>query len=166
MLADARCEMVFNEGSAMETATTSVAIAGSFYFGLVTARFYETWDFYTERLGFRTLDEDDHRVLLGHPSGVRLGILRHETDEQHAELVSATDGRGFWLNLDVADVDAMYQSLSEVNVLGVQPLAAGPRGARFFTVHDPNGVLIRIARAQPVASAWGEELEIAKNAAS
>jgi uncharacterized glyoxalase superfamily protein PhnB len=74
--------------------------------------------------------------------------LRHETDEQHAELVSATEGRGFWLNLEVADVDAMYERLCAAGVLVVQPLEAGPRGTRFFVVRDPNGVLIRVARAQ------------------
>lgn len=132
----------------METATVSGAVTGSFYFGLVTEQFFETWDFYTERLGFRTLDEDDHRVLLGHPSGVCLGILRHETDEQHPELVSATDGRGFWLNLDVVDVDTIYESLCAVNVPVAQPLDSGPRGTRFFVVRDPNGVLIRVARKQ------------------
>ena len=149
----------------METAETLSEVTGSFYFGLVTAKFFETWDFYTERLGFRTLEEDDHRVVLAHSSGARLEVLRHETDEQHAELVSAADGRGFWLNLDVADVVAMYQSLREADISVVQPLAAGPRGARFFTVHDPNGVLIRIARALPAAFVWGEALDAQENTA-
>jgi len=150
----------------METAGTYSVVTGSFYFGLVTAKFFETWDFYTERLGFRTLAEDDHRVVVGHPSGARLEILRHETDEQHAELVSAADGRGFWLNLDVADVDALYQSLREANISVVQTLTAGPRGALFFTVYDPNGVLIRIARVLPAAFVWGKELDAQKNTAN
>lgn len=148
----------------MDTAPTTGTAAGVFYFGLVTAKFFETWDFYTERLGFRTLDEDDHRVLLEHPSGARLGVLRHETDEQHAELVGATDGRGIWLNLDVADVDAMYANLREADVAVAQPLAAGPGETRFFAVHDPNGVLIRIARALPLALVRGEGLEVRKSA--
>ena len=126
-------------------AVSSGTITMPFYFGLVTSKFYETWDFYTERLGFRTLDEDDHRVLLVHSSGAGLMVLRHETEEQYAELVSATDGRGFWLNLDVADVEALYQSLCEGNVAVVRPLAVGLRGSRSFTVRDPNGVLICIA---------------------
>lgn len=165
-LADAPRHMVFNEMSTMDTAAMTRTVAEVFYFGLVTAKFFETWDFYTERLGFHTLDEDDHRVLLGHPSGARLGILRHETDELHAELVGATDGRGFWLNLEVGDVDAMYASLREANVAIAQPIAAGPGGSRYFTVYDPNGVLIRIARVLPAAFVWGEELEAHESAAS
>lgn len=128
--------------------THETPILYGYHAGIVTAKFYETWDFYTELLGFRTIEEDDHHVLLRHPSGAGLKILRHETNEQHAELVSATDGRGFWLNLDIADVDAVHELMAASSTPGVEPLEVGPRG-RFFTVRDPNGVLIRIARAQP-----------------
>jgi len=118
---------------------------GSFYFGLVTEKFFETWDFYTELLGFRTLDENETNVLLMHPSGVRLEILKHETNERHAELVSATDGRGFWLNLEVEDVDGEYQRLCAGGVQLVHPPEDQSNGRRGFTVRDPNGVLICIA---------------------
>jgi catechol 2,3-dioxygenase-like lactoylglutathione lyase family enzyme len=139
-------QSTFLTGSAVEKNIPSALPATPFYVGLVTAKFYETWDFYTEQLGFRTVDESDAQVRLVHPSGAQLGIMRHETHEQHAELVSATDGRGIWLNLDVADVDAEYRRLSAARVPVVQPLEAGPSGARFFTIRDPNGVLICIAR--------------------
>lgn len=121
-----------------------VPARGGFCLGLVTAEFYETWDFYTEQLGFRTLDENGTSVLLVHPSGVRLEILLHETEERYAELVGATDGRGLWLNLEVEDVDAEHARLC---VRGVQVLGAPgelPLGRRGFTVRDPNGVLIRV----------------------
>lgn len=118
---------------------------GGFYVGLVTERFFETWDFYTELLGFRTLDENETHVLLMHPSGVRLEILKHETNERHAELVSATDGRGFWLNLEVEDVDAEYERLCAGGVQLVHPPENQANGRRGFTVRDPNGVLICIA---------------------
>jgi catechol 2,3-dioxygenase-like lactoylglutathione lyase family enzyme len=134
-------------GTAMILKCQTTPIVAPFYFGLVTARFYETWDFYTEQLGFCTIDESDDFVRLVHPSGTQLGIMRHETNEYHPELVSATDGRGFWLNLDVADVDAEFERLRETNVPVELPLEAGQRGVRSFTVRDPNGVLIRIAKA-------------------
>jgi catechol 2,3-dioxygenase-like lactoylglutathione lyase family enzyme len=118
--------------------------------GLVTAKFYETWDFYTEKLGFRTISEADDCVRLAHGSGAQLAILRHETDEQHPELVSPTDGHGFWLQLEVADVDGLYQRLSATGVPTVRQLEAAPGGSRSFAMRDPNGVLIRI---EPVRAA-------------
>ncbi|MFT3869872.1 MAG: VOC family protein [Nibricoccus sp.] len=118
---------------------------GLFSFGLVTEKFFETWDFYTEMLGFRTLDENETCVLLMHPSGVRLEVLKHETNERDAELVSATDGRGFWLNLEVDDVEAEYRRLCAGGVQLVHPPEERTSGRRTFTVRDPNGVLISIA---------------------
>ena len=114
----------------------------AFHFGVVTAKFYETWDFYTEQLGFRTFAESDNLVRLVHPSGAQLGVMRQETNELHPELVSATDGRGFWLSLRVGDTDALYQRLCGAGVAVVQPLEAGQGRSQSFTVRDPNGILI------------------------
>lgn len=118
---------------------------GVFYPGLVTARYYETWDFYTELLGFRTLEEMNGRVLLAHPSGARLEIILHETQDRFAELVSETDGRGFWLNLEVVDVDEEYRRLCRAGVQLVHPPENFSGGRRALTVRDPNGVLVCVA---------------------
>lgn len=116
-----------------------------FYPSLVTARFEETWAFYTALLGFRTHAECGAYVHLVHPSGAQLGLLREETDERHPELVSGAEGRGFWLNLDVADADAEHERLRGAGVEIVDGLADQPWGDRQFVIRDPNGVLIAIA---------------------
>jgi catechol 2,3-dioxygenase-like lactoylglutathione lyase family enzyme len=131
----------------------------AFYPGLVTAKFYETWDFYTEQLGFHTIEESDDRVRLAHPSGARLAILRHETDEQNPELVSPTDGHGLWLQLDVTDVDGLYQRLRGADMQIVREPKAGARGSR-FAVRDPNGVLVCVEPArEPLSLAPLEYIE-------
>ena len=117
----------------------------AFYPGLVTGRFYETWDFYTAQLGFRTVCATDHYVQLSHLAGAQIAILQHELDGPTPELVSATDGRGYWLNLDVADADAEHARLSAAGVEIIAPLEDKPWGDRQFVVRDPNGVLIAIA---------------------
>lgn len=116
-----------------------------FYPSLVTGKFYETWDFYTAYLGFRTVYESDHYVHLAHECGAQLGVLREEMDGLRAELVSATDGRGFWLNLDVADADAEHERLRQAGAEIVEPIADKPWGDRQFIVRDPNGVLVAIS---------------------
>lgn len=122
----------------------SPASGRAFYPGIVTARFYETWDFYTTHLGFRTVLESDFYVQLVHPSGAQLGILRQELDGSPSELVSATDGRGFWLGIDVADADAECARLRAAGVEIVSPPEDKPWGERHCVVRDPNGVLILI----------------------
>ncbi|HWA86131.1 MAG TPA: VOC family protein [Opitutus sp.] len=122
-----------------------------FYPSVVTARFFETWNFYAEFLGFRTVFESDAYVHLAHATGAQLGILRHEVDGPLPELISATDGRGYWLNLDVADADAEYARLVAARVDIAAPIEDKPWGDRQFMVRDPNGVLIAIAHRLPAA---------------
>lgn len=121
-----------------------------FYPGIVTGRFYETWDFYTTHLGFRTVAECDIYVQIAHPSGAQMAVLRHEVDGPVKELVSATDGRGVWLNLDVVDADAEHRRLVQAGVEIAAPLEDTSWGDRQFIVRDPNGVLISIAHRNEV----------------
>jgi len=114
--------------------------------GVVSGRFFETWDFYTTRLGFRTLAESNTYVHLRHASGAQLAVLREETDGAPAELVSATRGRGFWLFLEVDDAASLHQDLHEGGVVAVVPLRDTAWGDRQFAVHDPNGVLIYLVQ--------------------
>lgn len=132
-----------------EPASTPVPVplaTRAFYPNLVTARFDETWEFYTTQLGFRTVAEHHAYVHLAHPAGHQLGLLRHEVDGELAELVSGTDGRGFWISMDVPDVDREYARLLEAGVSMAEPIQNKPWGDRQFMVRDPNGVLIAIAQ--------------------
>ncbi|HRP06156.1 MAG TPA: VOC family protein [Opitutaceae bacterium] len=116
-----------------------------FFLGIVTARFYETWDFYTAILGFSTLSENNTRVQLQHPGGAQLSLLEHEVDGNPSELISATDGRGFWLNLEVCDLDAEFDRIRSAGAPIVSPPVAQNRGARHFMTRDPNGILIYVS---------------------
>jgi catechol 2,3-dioxygenase-like lactoylglutathione lyase family enzyme len=120
----------------------NVSRTTAFFMGIVTERYFESWNFYTEVLGFTTWEESDSHVLLVHPSGARIELLQHETNEQHPELVSATDGRGLWFVLEVGDVDAEYQRQCAFGVPSLQPPAYSWHGRKAFMVRDPNGVLI------------------------
>ena len=135
------------EGGRVQAAASE---GNPFYPGIVTARLFESWDFYTTKLGFRTLRECDYYVQLVHPCGAQVSLLRHELDGPTPELVSATDGRGFWLNLDVADADAEFARLRSEAVSIVAPIEDKPWGDRQFVIKDPNGVLISIAHRKEV----------------
>ena len=122
-----------------------------FFAGLVTRRLFATWDFYTERLGFRTVAESGDSVRLLQPCGAQLVLLQEETGAAPAELVSASNGRGFWLALEVGDVEAERRHLVALGV-AVQALpVAGSWPAGAFAVSDPDGVLIVIAPRPSVA---------------
>ncbi len=129
-----------------------------FFLGIVTARFYETWDFYTAILGFRTLSENNTRVHLQHSSGAQLSILEHEVDGNPSELISATDGRGLWLNLEVCDLDAEFDRIRSAGAPIASPPVAQKRGARHFMTRDPNGILICVSERLPAVEALESEM--------
>lgn len=132
---------------ATSISSSAVATRRAFHPGLVTARFYESWDFYTTHLGFRTVFENHTFVQLEHPDGPRLSLQQQECETERAALVSATDGRGWWLELAVEDVEQEFARLQDA---GVEPLSAiemTPQGERRFFVRDPNGVLIALCSA-------------------
>jgi len=115
-----------------------------FVTGLVTARLFDTWDFYTERLGFRTVAEGQGCVRLLHPCGAQLVLICEECGATPAALVSRVEGRGFWFALEVADVAAERRRLAAAGTkLADLPSApCWPEGS--FMVTDPNGVLVAI----------------------
>ncbi len=118
--------------------------------GLVTPRLFATWDFYTEHLGFRTVHESRGCVQLFHPCGARLTLLQEEAGIAPAELVSATNGRGIWLALEVADAGAERLRLGGAGLSPKDLPENGPWSAAAFAVSDPNGVLVIITpRSRP-----------------
>lgn len=133
------------------TLDASVGERTAFFPGIVTGKFYETWDFYCVHLGFRTVTECGVYVQLSHPSGAQIAVLQHELDGPAPELINATDGRGFWLNLDVPDADAEFARLSGAGLDIVASPEDKPWGERMFVVRDPNGVLIALSHRLPAA---------------
>lgn len=119
---------------------------GAFHAGIVSRRFFETWDFYTTLLDFRTLVENDGYVRLLHASGAELSVLQHELNGEWSELVNATDGCGLWLALEVNDPTSLAARLRSENVDLLPMPATAKWGAASFALRDPNGVLIFVAR--------------------
>ncbi len=121
----------------------------AFYPGIVSGRFVETWNFYCVHLGFRTVTECGVYVQLAHPSGAQIAVLQHELDGPAPELINATDGRGFWLNVEVPDADAEFARLQSAGLEIVATPEDKPWGDRMFVVRDPNGVLIALSHRLP-----------------
>ncbi len=123
-----------------------------FQTGIVTSKLIETWNFYVEHLGFKTLCECDEYVHLLHPGGVQFGIMKAESDVQLPELIVAHDGRGMWLNIEVENSDVEYFRLASQDIEIVQAPVDQPWGERSFVLKDPNGILIYISHK--IENAW------------
>ncbi|MFH1499761.1 MAG: VOC family protein [Verrucomicrobiota bacterium] len=137
-----------------EDSTEWPVFPASFHTGLVTRRFFDSWAFYTERLGFRTVDEGGEWVRLVHPSGGQLWLLQEETDAPAAELVPAVEPRGLWLRLEVANPGELAVELRSAGIEAEEVPPGGPWSDGGWRVRDPDGVTVLLIR-RPVGGARG-----------
>ena len=117
-----------------------------FQHAFVTERFYQTWDFYTEVLGFRTVQAEDAWVTLEHPEGGQLCIYEAETAAVPEGILGQLDGRGQWLRLLVDDPGEERDRLIAAGVAEeeLEPSDGGWQAG--FRLRDPNGRVIQVLR--------------------
>lgn len=114
--------------------------------GLVSADIAASRDFYVAHFGFKAVFDSPFYVHLVRGSGgEQLGLMAPE-DTGHAEFGDPTDGSGIWLMLEVDDVDAEYERLSQAGVAFRETPKDQPWGDRTAVLTDPNGVLIYLTK--------------------
>jgi catechol 2,3-dioxygenase-like lactoylglutathione lyase family enzyme len=107
------------------------------YVALVTNRFDEVTRFYGELLGFpivKQWDRANARGLRFDTGGMRLEIIDHEREQRQLELGEPADR--FHIVIEVENIDEMRQRIK----IDAPPAQDASWGARFFRVHDPDGI--------------------------
>lgn len=109
--------------------------------GIITKKLEETKAFYTGKLGFTVVFENEFYLLLQTPGGNdQLSFLLPDHPTQSPVFRPAFAGKGVYLTLEVEDVDAAYRRMKDLGV----PIEAALRneawGDRHFAVKDPNGI--------------------------
>jgi catechol 2,3-dioxygenase-like lactoylglutathione lyase family enzyme len=113
--------------------------------GIITHKLAETKAFYTEVFGFGVSFENDFYLLMHTPDrSAEISFLLPEHPSQQPLFQTAFNGKGMYLTLEVSDVDAVYQELSEKGIPIAITLRDEPWGDRHFAVVDPNGIGIDI----------------------
>lgn len=115
-----------------------------FYPVLMVENVPATAAFYQRHFGFEAAFESDWYVHLTMPGAVpvNLAIL----DGRHETIPAMARGKvtGLLLNFEVADVDAVHETLSAAGLPILLPLRDEDFGQRHFITADPNGVLIDV----------------------
>lgn len=120
--------------------------------GIVTAKLKETKSFYTDKLGFTIVFENDWFILLQSPGGNdRISFLRPEHESQQPVFRKAFPGKGLYLTIEVEDADAVYEQLKKKGVKMEVEIRNEPWGDRHFAFYDPNGIAIDIVKYTPPA---------------
>ena len=107
------------------------------YVALVTSRFDEVTRFYGELLGFPVVDQWDRSNARGRrfdTGGMRLEIVDNGREQRQLELGEPADR--FHIVIEVENIDQARQHIK----IDVPPTQDASWGARFFQVHDPDGV--------------------------
>lgn len=110
--------------------------------------------FYNEKLGFKTdmvlADANGQNAFAGISLGNSTFMLGLANNDD--ELAKAGTGVVFMVYLpDDSDIDTVYADVQAKGLTIVQPLKTEYWGDRVFTVHDPDGYVLTIAKTVEAA---------------
>lgn len=113
--------------------------------GIITKKLKETKEFYTSKLGFTVVFENEFYLLLQTPGGSdQLSFLLPQHPSQRPIFQSPFGGKGAYLTIEVENVDAVYKQIKALNVPIEIELRNEEWGDRHFAIVDPNGIGIDI----------------------
>ncbi|HET9052802.1 MAG TPA: VOC family protein, partial [Cyclobacteriaceae bacterium] len=113
--------------------------------GIITQKLQETKAFYTGKLNFTVVFENEFYLLLQTPDGSdQLSFLLPGHPTQRPIFQSAFSGNGVYLTLEVENVDAVYRQIRALGVPIEIELRNEAWGDRHFAIVDPNGIGIDI----------------------
>lgn len=113
--------------------------------GIITPKLQETKTFYTTKLGFTVVFENEFYLLLQTPGGndqISFLLPNHSTQQRVFQLPFG--GSGVYLTIEVDDVDAAYQRIQSLGVPIEIAIRNEDWGDRHFAIKDPNGIGIDI----------------------
>lgn len=105
---------------------------------IVTTKVEETRDFYVKYFGAKVTFDCGWYVNLELSPGATLQFMSPQPNQ------SACTLSGLTYNINVSDVDAEFQMLTDAGLVAVMPLEDHPWGDRAFAVQDPNGISLYI----------------------
>lgn len=127
----------------------------SFYPVLCTERVAETAAFYIEHFGFVRAFEADWYISLRHESAPQYELAVVDLTHPSVPEGGRRPVAGLLLNVEVEDVDAVYERLITTNGLPVlRDLRSEDWGQRHFITADPNGVLIDVITNIPASAEY------------
>ena len=131
----------------------------SIYPVIGTDKIIASRDFYTRYFNFEIVFEADWYVSLKSRSNpnYELALL----DYRHQSLPEAyrQPARGIVINVEVDNVDEVYNQLKENGLPMVLEIKSEQWGQRHFITHDPNGILIDVIENIPPEGEFSEQFK-------
>lgn len=113
--------------------------------GIITKKLSETKEFYTGKLGFTVIFENEFYLLLQTPGGSdQISFLVPDHPTQRPVFQSAFAGKGVYLTIEVENADTEYKRVKALGIPIEIELRNEEWGDRHFAIKDPNGIGIDI----------------------
>ena len=112
---------------------------------VATDKLKQAKEFYMKHFGFRATFDSDEHVCLRSKGETEAEIMFMKPCKE----VPAFDGKGLTWCLEVKDVDAEHERLTDAGLQVVRPLQDNPWGDRSFVVVDPAGIPLWIFKPIP-----------------
>lgn len=118
--------------------------------GIITEKFIETKEFYTNKLGFGVTFENDFYLLLHTPDkSSEISFLKPNHPSQKPIFQSPFAGKGVYLTIEVENVDEVYEQFKSKSIKFALEIRDEVWGDRHFAILDPNGIGIDIVTYSP-----------------
>lgn len=117
--------------------------------GITTTKLSPTKEFYQRVLNFGISFENDFYVLLYTPNKqAEISFLQADHTSQQPIFQSLYPGKGMYLTIEVADLDAEYKRIKDLGIKIEVEIRNEPWGDRHFSFYDPNGIGIDLVTNQ------------------
>ncbi len=113
--------------------------------GIITEKFSETKEFYTNILGFGVTFENEFYLLMhtpNHEAEIAFLLPNHPT--QKPIFQKKYTGPGLYFTIEVENVDALYEEIKKKGVAIEIEIRDESWGDKHFAIVDPNGIGIDI----------------------
>jgi len=118
--------------------------------GIITEKLALSKAFYTDKLGFGVIFENEFYLLMHTPNHqFEISFLLPYHPTQQPFFHQPFSGKGLYLTIEVDDVDMIYNNLKNQGVEIKVELRDEPWGDRHFAIEDPNGVGIDVVKYSP-----------------
>ncbi len=120
---------------------------GAFRFTYFTDKYEETFNFYTDKIGFEVghswdRSEDDKGCVFHAGHGI-IEILQQPHNEDHMnEGLDYRQSQGVFMCIQTWEVEELFQKFSEAGIYFKQEIVNQPWGHRTFSIYEPNGLVI------------------------
>ena len=113
----------------------------------ITTRLNECRKFYQEVFGFSIVFEAGWYVQLLHEaSGVEIGLMKPNLNNQPEILHGAYEGKGVIYTIEVEDAEKEFERIKGSNTDIFHPLVTEEWGQTHFMLTDPAGVVIDVVQ--------------------